>query len=129
MTKSATIQKIAAEHFNVETLKVRNSDSLDFHDVFVGSMASALEAAFDAGAGAGMDRTLAECKKADAAGLEEGNPRFALQTLGSDILAMAARGEIDLNALARMDLAARGLDADGQWVGFEKAAEIHGVRR
>lgn len=129
MTHSSVLEKIAIDHFSVKTLEVRNRDELDFHDVHVGSIASGLKAAFDAGSGAGMGRTLAEIVKADQAGLEEGNPRFALQGIGSDMLAMAARGEIDLNALARMELAARGLDADGQWVGFDKAAEIHSVRR
>jgi hypothetical protein len=41
---------IAQRHFpSVETLEVRNSDSLDFHDVHVGSMKDALEHAFFAG--------------------------------------------------------------------------------
>ena len=41
---------IAQRHFpSVETLEVRNSDSLDFHDVHVGSIKDALEHAFFAG--------------------------------------------------------------------------------
>ena len=44
---------IAQRHFpSVETLEVRNSDSLDFHDVYVGSIKDALEHAFFAGMGA-----------------------------------------------------------------------------
>ena len=44
---------IAQRHFpSVETLEVRNSDSLDFHDVHVGSIKDALEHAFFAGMGA-----------------------------------------------------------------------------
>jgi hypothetical protein len=46
----------------------------------------------------------------------------------SDILAMAARGEIDLNQIAKQKLAGRGQDKNGQWVGFEKAEEIHGLQ-
>ena len=44
---------ITQRHFpSVETLEVRNSDSLDFHDVYVGSIKDALENAFLAGMGA-----------------------------------------------------------------------------
>lgn len=50
-----------------------------------------------------------------------------LQTSSTKLLLMAARGEIDLNLLARLELANRGLDADGKWVGFDKAAAIHGA--
>lgn len=43
------------------------------------------------------------------------------------VLAAAARREIDLNQLARAELAARGLDARGLWVGFERARQIQGA--
>lgn len=45
-----------------------------------------------------------------------------MQTLPSSLLAALARGEINLLALAREELQARGLDLQGQWVGFEQAA-------
>lgn len=42
--------EIAKEHFpSVETLEVRNSDSLDFHDVYVESIRDALYDAFIVG--------------------------------------------------------------------------------
>ena len=41
---------IAREHLNIETLKPRRRDALDFHDVAVWSVKAALAAAFDAGA-------------------------------------------------------------------------------
>ena len=50
-----------------------------------------------------------------------------LQTALSKVLAAAARGEIDLNQLAREELASRGLDTKGVWVGFERAKQIHNV--
>ena len=59
--------------------------------------------------------------------------RFTVDDLGfiqlalTEVLAAVARGELDLNKLAREELAARGLDQHGHWVGFEKAAEIHQV--
>ena len=36
---------IASEHFGISTLKTRNSDSLDFHDVAVWKVEAALKAA------------------------------------------------------------------------------------
>ena len=40
---------IAEKHLNIDTLETRSSDSLDFHDVSVWGVRSALEAAFKAG--------------------------------------------------------------------------------
>ncbi|ABF90460.1 conserved hypothetical protein [Myxococcus xanthus DK 1622] len=45
----ATLERIASETLNIETLKTRNSDSLDFHDVPVWRLKEALEAAYQAG--------------------------------------------------------------------------------
>ena len=50
-----------------------------------------------------------------------------IQIALTKVLAAAARGDIDLNRLAREELASRGLDKDGQWVGFDRAAKIHNV--
>ena len=50
-----------------------------------------------------------------------------IQTALTEVLAAAARGELDLNRLAREELAARGLDQNGVWVGFDQAAKIHDV--
>lgn len=44
-----------------------------------------------------------------------------MQTAGAQLLAAVARGELDLNKIAKQELAARGLDYSGQWVGFERA--------
>lgn len=46
--------KIAEKHLNIETLETRHSDSLDFHDVSVWGVRSALEAAFKAGVEVGL---------------------------------------------------------------------------
>ncbi len=37
------------------------------------------------------------------------------------VLATAARGELDLNTFARVELVNRGLDRSGVWVGFDEA--------
>lgn len=50
-----------------------------------------------------------------------------IQTAAAKVLAAAARGEIDLNRLAREELANRGLDQNGTWVGFDQARAIHNV--
>ncbi|MBF0589957.1 MAG: DUF3489 domain-containing protein [Magnetococcales bacterium] len=42
-------EKIALEHFDIDTLETRNSDDLDFHDVSACGVKNALEAAFQAG--------------------------------------------------------------------------------
>lgn len=52
------------------------------------------------------------------------NPALALQMISTTVLAMAARGEIDLNQFARQELASRGLNWRGAWIGFEKAAAL-----
>lgn len=43
------LQKIALDHLFIETLETRHGDRLDFHDVSVWGVKSALEAAFEAG--------------------------------------------------------------------------------
>ena len=48
-TLNKLFQQIALEHLFIETLESRNMDSLDFHDVSVRGIKSALQAAFDAG--------------------------------------------------------------------------------
>ncbi len=49
MKKDKQIEKIAKDKLGIETLKTRNSDSLDFHDVSVWGIQAALEAAYEAG--------------------------------------------------------------------------------
>ncbi|MGH8585252.1 MAG: hypothetical protein ACREWE_03405 [Gammaproteobacteria bacterium] len=50
-----------------------------------------------------------------------------IQTAAAKVLAAVARGELDLNRLAREELASRGLDQNGAWVGFQEARAIHNV--
>jgi hypothetical protein len=51
------------------------------------------------------------------------NPIFILQGTHTDLLIAAAAGRIDLQDLARQQLANRGLDQDGRYVGFKRANE------
>ena len=50
-----------------------------------------------------------------------------IQVAEAKVLAAVARGEIDLNRIAREELANRGLGLNGEWVGFDRARQIHGV--
>lgn len=50
-----------------------------------------------------------------------------IQIADTKVLAAVARGEIDLNRIAREELASRGLDLSGNWVGFDAARSIHQV--
>ena len=51
---SSLLEEIALKHFFLQTLKTQNSDRLDFHDVSVWAIESALKAAFEAGVQAGV---------------------------------------------------------------------------
>ena len=48
-----------------------------------------------------------------------------IQLAAAKILVAVARGDLDLNAVARRELASRGLDQTGTWVGFEQASARH----
>lgn len=50
-----------------------------------------------------------------------------IQIALTKVLASVARGELDLNRLAREELAGRGLDKQGEWVGFEAAKTVHEI--
>lgn len=84
----------------------------------------------DAPASGGMteaarQRVLAEL----AAGHDQTNPAFLYSTTATALLLAIAGGLLDPVALARRELASRGLDANGEWCGFDRAAQIHGVKR
>ncbi len=49
------LESIALDHLFIETLVTQHSDRLDFHDVSVWGVKSALQAAFDAGLRAAGD--------------------------------------------------------------------------
>lgn len=49
------IQWIAHEHLSISTLQARGRDSLDFHDVHVDAIRSALHAAFQLGQSNGLN--------------------------------------------------------------------------
>ena len=50
-----------------------------------------------------------------------------IQLALNKVLVAVVNGELDLNYLARKELSSRGLDKQGQWVGFDKENQIHNV--
>ena len=50
-----------------------------------------------------------------------------IQIAAIKVLAAVARGELDLNRLAKEELAARGLNEQGNWIGFDAAKKHHKV--
>ena len=50
-----------------------------------------------------------------------------IQIAPAKVLAAVARGDIDLNRIAREELASRGLGLRGEWVGFKAARKVHEV--
>ena len=74
------LESIALDHLFIETLQTRHRDSLDFHDVSVWGVKSALQAAFDAGlrAGGGSPKqTVHRVRKVTAAHQTSGNSSVA----------------------------------------------------
>lgn len=45
---------------------------------------------------------------------------LSIQVIDFTLLTAAAQGKIDLNEMAKQELANRGLNAEGKWVGFKK---------
>jgi len=56
---------------------------------------------------------------------DEENPNYMFSLTATSILTDIANGHIDPVRFAKQELANRGLDENGEWVGFEKAKKIH----
>ena len=56
---------------------------------------------------------------------DDENPAFLFSTTFTSLLSRIAKGEIDANYIARAELANRGLDLNGNWVGVQQAKRIH----
>jgi hypothetical protein len=70
---------------------------------------------------AARERVLAEI----ADGHDATSPAFLYSVTSTSLLLAVASGLLDPVLLARRELAYRGLDADGTWVGFDRARQIH----
>ena len=58
---------------------------------------------------------------------DELNPEFVFSQIHTKLLIQIAKGELDANILARQQLAKRGLDSRGKWVGIEKSKQAWDV--
>jgi len=58
---------------------------------------------------------------------DDQNPDFLFHTTSIVVLVEALRGDFDLKYMIRRELANRGLDQNGKWVGFDKAKELHRI--
>jgi hypothetical protein len=68
-----------------------------------------------------VDGLCGACRESAAEAAADDDAAAHLQTFPTAALTAAARGELDLNQLARLELANRGLDRAGKWVGFPEA--------
>jgi hypothetical protein len=57
------------------------------------------------------------------------NPAFMFSLTATQLLTEALSGEYDINYLLRKELANRGLDRQGKWIGFDKAKKLHGIEK
>lgn len=58
---------------------------------------------------------------------DELNPEFLFNGTANALLAQIVKGQIDPVLLAKQQLANRGLNSDGVWIGFKKAKAHHGL--
>jgi len=58
---------------------------------------------------------------------DDDNPSFIFSLTSNQLLSEAIKGDFDLIYLVRRELANRGLDSNGRWVGFNEAKRIHRV--
>ncbi|MDI1355766.1 MAG: hypothetical protein PSX36_12665 [bacterium] len=58
---------------------------------------------------------------------DDDNPSFIFTGTSSKLLAEAIEGDFDLIYLVRRELANRGQDSKGKWVGFDEAKKIHRI--
>ena len=55
------------------------------------------------------------------------NPLFILSGVFTQLLTRVANGEVDCQALAKLELANRGLDLNGKWVGYNNDVELNRI--
>lgn len=53
---------------------------------------------------------------------DDKNPNFLFNCTDTDLLIAIVSGRIDARKLAKMQLESRGLNSEGEWVGFKKVA-------
>lgn len=56
------------------------------------------------------------------------NPKYVFNTAETSVLSFFAKNPEELLKALHQAMANRGVDADGNWVGFEAARLLHGVK-
>lgn len=56
---------------------------------------------------------------------DDANPAYLFSTTWTELLVRIVSGEVSATFMASMELANRGLDKQGKWVGFDQADKIH----
>lgn len=55
---------------------------------------------------------------------DDKNPNYIFSMTDTSLLLKIANGDLDAMALVKKELANRGIDKNGAWAGFDKAAKI-----
>lgn len=58
--------------------------------------------------------------------LDADNPEYLFSCVSADLVVQIANGDIDVLAYAKKEMANRGLDCKGDWVGFDQAKKEWG---
>jgi len=58
---------------------------------------------------------------------DELDPRYIFNMTATQLLTEALKGEYDITYLIRLQLANRGLDIEGKWIGFDQAKKLHKI--
>ena len=68
-------------------------------------------------------KTIEELKQAAMTGAisDDNNSLFAFSTMPTELLSAFAKGTFDVDFFLRNELAQRGLNINGQWIGFDNA--------
>jgi hypothetical protein len=59
---------------------------------------------------------------------DETDPRHIFSMTATQLLTEALKGEFSIEYLVRRELANRGVNQDGIWVGFPQAKELHHIK-
>jgi hypothetical protein len=58
---------------------------------------------------------------------DDNNPLFAFSTMSTELLTAFAKSKYDIDYFLRNELAQRGLNINGQWIGFKNAKLEHKI--
>ena len=121
----------------IEILDIAQERSVNFYDIvneihpnmnaFLTQMAEALK---------NWDQTKGKSEQKSRAKFEprfyenrkdDENPSYIFSLTSNRLLSEAIKGDFDLIYLIRREMANRGLDSNGKWVGFDEAKKLHRI--